>query len=59
MFILSRMAFANASYITSRGGLLAEISSSIKNKEEFLVYSLKGKKELKYITGINFKDSDP
>lgn len=39
------MAFENASYITSRGGLLAESSSSIKNKE-FLIYSLKGKKSL-------------
>lgn len=37
------MAFENASYITSRGELLAEIICSIKNKEEFLIYSLKGK----------------
>lgn len=43
MFILSHMAFENASYISSRGGLLIEILCSIKNKEEFLIYSLKGK----------------
>lgn len=43
MFILSHMAFENASYITSRGGLLTEIVCSIKNKEDFLTYSLKGK----------------
>lgn len=43
MFILSHMTFENASYIISRGGLLTEIICSIKNKEEFLIYSLKGK----------------
>lgn len=37
------MAFENASYITSRGGILTEIICSIENKEEFLIFSLKGK----------------
>lgn len=38
------MAFENASHITWRGGLLAEISGLIKNKQESLIYSLKRKK---------------
>lgn len=37
------MAFEITSYISSRGGLLTEILCSIKNKEEILIYSLKGK----------------
>lgn len=43
MLILSHMTFENASCFTLRGGLLTEIVCSIKNKEGFLIYSLKGK----------------
>lgn len=55
MFILSHMTFENASRITSRGGLLAETSGSIKNKEESLIYSLKGEKSLNVLQEIILK----